>query len=155
MFVPLEIKSTSSMPDEPRRSHYYQLSTYLLAENYPMGVLLYWVKREGKVKAFTVTKDEVMRTVLRERVLELHDALKHETVPQKEALVTRDYSQCERCMYIERCNPYLVDSIPSGSRISMFDLDGTILDTSQRKRAIMQESGCLLPQGRSTFRMKK
>ena len=82
-----------------------------------------------------------MRTVLRERVLELHDALKHETVPQKEAAVTRDYSQCERCMYIERCNPYLIDSIPSGSKISLFDLDGTILDTSQRKRAIMQELG--------------
>ena len=105
------------MPDEPKRSHYYQLTTYLLAEDYPMGVLLDWVKREGKVKAFTVTKDEVMRAVLRERVLELHDALKHETLPQKEAAVIRDYAQCERCVYIERCNPYLIDSIPRGSQI--------------------------------------
>ena len=72
LFVPLEIKSTSSMPDEPRRSHYYQLMTYLLAESYPLGVLLYWAKREGKVKAFTITRDEAMRTVLRERVSELH-----------------------------------------------------------------------------------
>jgi len=149
LFVPLEIKSTSSMPDEPRRSHYYQLSTYLLAENYPMGVLLYWVKREGKIKAFTVAKDEVMRSVLRERVLELHDALKHETLPRKEAALARDYSQCERCMYIGRCNPYLIDSIPSGSKISMFDLDWTVLDTSQRRRAIMQELG-LPPSARPT-----
>ncbi|MGI0091333.1 MAG: hypothetical protein ACREBS_06455, partial [Nitrososphaerales archaeon] len=64
LFVPLEIKSTSVLPDEPKASHYYQLSTYLLAENYPLGVLLYWVKREGKVKAFTITNDEAMHVVL-------------------------------------------------------------------------------------------
>jgi hypothetical protein len=141
LFVPLEIKSTSVMPDEPRSSHYYQLSTYLLAEDYPMGVLLYWAKREGKIKAFTITKDEVMRTVLRERVLELHDALKHETLPQKEAAAIKDYAQCERCMYIEKCNPFLVDTIPKGSKLSLFDLDGIIFDTSKRKRTILQELG--------------
>jgi CRISPR/Cas system-associated exonuclease Cas4 (RecB family) len=141
LFVPLEIKSSSSMPEEPRRSHYYQLSTYLLAENYPMGVLLYWVKREGRVKAFTIAKDEAMRSVLKERVLELHDALSHNAVPRKEASILKDYSQCERCAYIERCNPFLMDSIPKGSKLSLFDLDGTILDSSQRKRAILQELG--------------
>lgn len=141
LFVPLEIKSTSSMPDEPKRSHYYQLTTYLLAEDYPMGVLLYWVKREGKVKAFTITKDETMRSVLGGRVLELHDALKHETVPQKEAANLRDYSQCERCVYLERCNPYLIEAIPKGSNLSLLDLDGMILDTSQRRRVILQELG--------------
>jgi hypothetical protein len=141
LFVPLEIKSTSVMPDEPKRSHYYQLTTYLLAENYPMGVLLYWVKREGKVRAFTITRDEGMRSVLKERVLELHDALKHETMPRKEAAILKDYSQCERCMYIERCNPFLIESIPEGSKLSLFDLDGIILDTSQRRRAILQDLG--------------
>lgn len=141
LFVPLEIKSTSYLPDEPRRSHYYQLSTYLLAENYPMGVLLYWVKREGRVKAFTVTKDESMRLILKDRVLELHDALSRGTVPRKEASILMDYSQCERCVYTERCNPYLIESIPVGSKLTMFDLDGIVLDSFQRRQAILQELG--------------
>ncbi len=48
LFIPLEIKSTSSLPDEPRQSHYYQLSTYLLAEDYPFGVLLVLGEKGGK-----------------------------------------------------------------------------------------------------------
>jgi len=141
LYVPLEIKSAQSIPDEPRQSHYYQLSTYLLAQNYPFGVLLYWAKREGKVKGFTIAKDEVMNSVLRERVLELHDALKSGGLPQKEASIVRDYGQCERCSYVERCNPFLIDEIPRNSQITLFDLDSTVLDTSQKKRVIMQELG--------------
>ena len=141
LFIPLEIKSTSSLPEEPIQSHYYQLSTYLLAEEYPFGVLLYWAKREGKVKGFTIAKDEVMRSVLRERVLELNDALKKNGLPQKEAALVRDYSQCERCSYLERCNPFLLDTIPRNSKIALFDLDSTILDTTQKKRMILQELG--------------
>ncbi|MDA4111008.1 MAG: PD-(D/E)XK nuclease family protein [Thaumarchaeota archaeon] len=141
LFVPLEIKSASTLPDEPRQSHYYQLSTYLLAQDYPLGVLLYWAKREGRVKAFTIVKDDVMRAVLRERVFELHEALKSGGLPQKEASVTRDYGQCERCSYLERCNPYLIDSIPANSKVSLFDLDSVVLDTSQKRRAIIQDLG--------------
>ena len=115
--------------------------TFLLAESYPLGVLLYWAKREGKVKAFTITRDEAMRTVLRERVSELHDGLKRGSLPKKEAAIIKDYSQCERCMYLERCNPFLIDAIPSGSKLSLFDLDGFILDSSQRRRTILQELG--------------
>ena len=141
LFIPLEIKSTSTLPEEPRQSHYYQLSTYLLAQDYPLGVLLYWAKREGRVKAFTIPKDEVMNVVLRERVFELHDALKKGDLPHKEAAALRDYGQCERCSYVERCNPYLIDSIPKNSKIALFDLDSAVLDTSQKKRMIMQELG--------------
>ena len=141
LYIPLEIKSTSSIPEEPRPSHYYQLSTYLLAENYPFGVLLYWAKREGKVKGFTIVKDEVMNSVLRERVLELHGALKDGGLPQKEAVLVRDYAQCERCSYSERCNPFLLEAIPRNSKIALFDLESTILDTSQKKRKIMQQLG--------------
>ena len=115
LFVPLEIKSTSTLPDEPKRSHYYQLMTYLLAEDYPLGVLLYWVKREGRIKAFPVKKDEEMRSVLRERVGALHEALKMGSLPKKEASQTKAYAQCERCGYADRCNPYLIDYIPQGS----------------------------------------
>lgn len=141
LFIPLEIKSTSAIPEEPKQAHYYQLSTYLLAENYPFGVLLYWAKREGRVRGFTITKDDVMRSVLRERVLELHDALKSGALPQKEAATVRDYGQCERCSYLEKCNPFLLETIPRNSKIALFDLDSTILDTSQKKRMIMQELG--------------
>lgn len=141
LFVPLEIKSASSLPDEPKPSHYYQLSTYLLAENYPMGVLLYWVKRGGVVKAFPITKEEVMYSVLRERVLELHEAMKNGSYPSKEASLNRDYLLCERCNYSQRCNPFLIDSIPKGSQISLFDIDSTLLDTSQKRRAILLELG--------------
>ncbi len=141
LFIPLEIKSTSTLPDEPRQSHYYQLSTYLLAQDYPFGVLLYWAKREGRVKGFTIPKDEVMQVVLRERVLELHDALKSGGLPQKEAANTRDYGQCERCSYADKCNPFLIEAIPRNSKIALFDLDSTVLDTSPKKRMILQELG--------------
>ncbi|HYB04535.1 MAG TPA: PD-(D/E)XK nuclease family protein [Nitrososphaerales archaeon] len=141
LFIPLEIKSTSTLPEEPRPSHYYQLSTYLLAQDYPFGVLLYWAKREGKVKGFTIPKDDVMQTVLRERVLELHDALKSEGLPQKEAANLRDYGQCERCSYADKCNPFLIETVPRNSKIALFDLDSTVLDTSQKKRMILQELG--------------
>ncbi len=141
LYVPLEIKSASSLPDEPKQSHYYQLSTYLLAENYPVGVLLYWAKRGGGVRAFPITREDVMYSVLRERVFELHEALKAGLMPQKEAAANRDYSQCERCAYMEKCNPFLIDSIPRGSAISLFDIDSGILDTSKRKRAILSELG--------------
>ena len=141
LFVPLEIKSTSSIPTEPKQSHYYQLSTYLLAQDYPFGVLLYWAKREGKVKGFTIPKDEVMHSVLRERVLEMHDALKSGGLPQKEAAIIRDYIQCERCSYSERCNPFLIEAIPRNSKIAVFDLESSVLDTSQKKKMIMQEIG--------------
>ncbi|MGI0090190.1 MAG: hypothetical protein ACREBS_00630, partial [Nitrososphaerales archaeon] len=93
------------------------------------------------VKAFTITKDEAMHVVLRERVFELHDALKNGTLPHKEAVANRDYLQCERCAYLDKCNPYLIDSIPRGSSISLFDLDGTVIDAGQRKRIILQELG--------------
>jgi hypothetical protein len=141
LFIPLEIKSTSTLPEEPRPSHYYQLSTYLLAQDYPFGVLLYWAKREGKVRGFTIAKDDVMQTVLRERVLELHDALKSGGLPQKEAANTRDYGQCERCSYIDKCNPFLIEAVPRNSKIALFDLDSTVLDTSQKRRMILQELG--------------
>ncbi len=141
LFVPLEIKSISSLPDEPRPSHYYQLSTYLLAKNYSMGVLLYWAKRGGEVKAFGISKDEDMYYVLKERVLELHDALKRNRLPRKEASENRDYQQCERCAYVEKCNPFLLDSVPPGSKISLFDIDTTLLDPLPRRRATLAELG--------------
>lgn len=141
LFIPLEIKSVQSIPDEPRQSHYYQLSTYLLAQDYPFGVLLYWAKREGKVKGFTISKDAVMQSVLRERVMELHDALKRGGLPQKEAAVNREFGQCERCSFLEKCNPFLIDSIPRNSKIVLFDLDSSILDTSMKKKVVMLELG--------------
>ena len=141
LFIPLEIKSIGTLPEQPKQSHYYQLSTYLLAKNFPMGVLLYWAKRGGGVKAFTIPRDDVMKIVLRERVFELHDALKRNSIPQKEAYIARDFVQCERCAYNEKCNPFLFDSIKPGSQIALFDIDSTILDTQQRRRAAMQELG--------------
>lgn len=141
LFVPLEIKSTSTLPEEPRQSHYYQLSTYLLAQNYPVGILLYWVKRDGIVRAFTIVRDEAMLSVLRERVFEIHEALKVGALPRKEAAEERDYSQCERCNYVNKCNPFLIDGIPRGAHLSIFDVDSTLLDTSQRRRSVMQELG--------------
>jgi CRISPR/Cas system-associated exonuclease Cas4 (RecB family)/phosphoglycolate phosphatase-like HAD superfamily hydrolase len=141
LFVPLEIKSTTSLPDEPKQAHYYQLSTYLHARNYPIGVLLYWAKRGGGVRAFAIKKDEAMYYVLRERVFELHEAIKTGELPQKEAAKNRDFRECELCPYLERCNPFLIESIPQGSKIAVFDLDTTLLDPLPRRRAILQELG--------------
>lgn len=141
LFIPLEIKSVGTLPDEPRQAHYYQLSTYLLAKKFPMGVLLYWAKRGGGVKAFSIPRDDVMQVVLRERVFELHEALKDNLLPQKEASLNRDFVQCERCAYSERCNPFLIDSLPKGTKVALFDIDSTLLDPLPRRRAAMQELG--------------
>jgi hypothetical protein len=141
LFIPLEIKSIGTLPEEPKQAHYYQLSTYLLAKNFPIGVLLYWAKRGGGVKAFSIPKDDVMQVVLRERVFELHEALKQNRMPQKEASLNRDFVQCERCAYSERCNPFLIDAIEKGAKIAIFDIDSTILDPLPRRRAAMQELG--------------
>ncbi len=141
IYIPLEIKTIGSLPEEPKRTHFYQLSTYLLAKDFPFGVLLYWAKREGKVKAFTVQKEEVMRSVLRERVLELHESLREGVMPHKEAAAIHDYQQCERCAYLEKCNPFLIESIPGGTKVSIFDVDSTLLDTSGRRKAIFEQLG--------------
>ena len=141
LYVPLEVKSISALPEQPKQTHYYQLSTYLLAKDLPFGVLLYWVKREGKIKAFTIQKEEVMYSVLRERVLEIHEALKMGTLPQKEAALNHDYQQCDRCAYVEKCNPFLLDNIPKNSKLAVFDIDSTILDTSPRRRKALEEAG--------------
>lgn len=141
LYVPLEIKSISSLPEEPKRTHYYQLSTYLLAKDFPFGVLLYWAKREGKVRAFTIQKEQAMYSILRERVLEIHEALRMGTLPRKEAALNHDYQQCERCTYLEKCNPFLVENIPTGSKLAVFDIDSTILDTSPRRGAALEELG--------------
>lgn len=141
LFIPLEIKSISALPDKPRESHYYQLSTYLLARKFPMGVLLYWAKRGGGVKAFSIPRDDVMQSVLRERVHELHEALTKNLLPQKEASINRDFIQCERCAYIERCNPFLIEKLPKASQIALFDIDSVLLDSLPRRRAAMQELG--------------
>jgi CRISPR/Cas system-associated exonuclease Cas4 (RecB family) len=141
LFVPLEIKSTQALPEEPKQTHYYQLSTYLLAKKFPMGVLLYWAKRAGEVKAFPITRDDVMYSVLRERVFELHEALKKNDLPQKEASRNRDYIQCDRCGYADRCNPFLVESIQQGSKLSLFDIDSILLDPLPRRKAALRELG--------------
>lgn len=141
LFVPLEIKSAQSLPDEPKPSHYYQLSTYLLAKKFPMGVLLYWAKRGGGVKAYPISRDDVMYSVLRERVFELHEALKRNDFPQKEAALNHDYFQCEHCGYLERCNPFLINSVSHGSKIALFDIDSTLLDPLPRRKAALRELG--------------
>ncbi len=141
LFIPLEIKSISALPEKPRESHYYQLSTYLLARKFPMGVLLYWAKRGGGVKAFSIPCDDVMQSVLRERVLELHEALTKNLLPQKEASINRDFIQCERCAYSETCNPFLIEKLPKTSQIALFDIDSVLLDSLPRRRAAMKELG--------------
>lgn len=141
LYVPLEIKSTSNIPEEPKQTHYYQLSTYLLAENFPFGVLLYWAKREGKIKAFTVEKNDGMHAILQKRVEEIHESLKAGELPHKEAAINHDYQQCERCTYNQKCNPFLIESIPKGSGVVLFDIDSSLFDTSPRRKAVLETIG--------------
>jgi CRISPR/Cas system-associated exonuclease Cas4 (RecB family) len=141
LFIPLEIKSISTLPEQPKESHYYQLSTYLLARDFPMGVLLYWAKRAGGVRAFSILRDDVMRSVLRERVFELHEALTKNLLPQKEAAINRDFSQCERCAYSEMCNPFLIEKIQRGTKIALFDIESVLLDSLARRKAALKELG--------------
>src|SRR5579884_1972891 len=105
------------------------------------SAFFYTAKRGGGVRAFAIKKDEAMYYVLRERVFELHEAIKTGEIPQKEAAKNRDFRECELCPYLERCNPFLIESIPQGSKIAVFDLDTTLLDPLPRRRAILQELG--------------
>ena len=62
-------------------------------------------------------------------------------MPQKEASANKDFQQCERCNYSDQCNPFFIDAVPAGSVISLFDIESSLLDTFQKKKAILVELG--------------
>jgi CRISPR/Cas system-associated exonuclease Cas4 (RecB family) len=137
----IEVKSTSHLPENPYENHLLQLQTYLHATGIEDGVLLYWDKRRGNVKAFAVKKDEKYMQKLAERTIILHEHIKKEIPPLKEAILEGRLWECDVCEFNSICNPFLLDGITKGEPVVIVTLDGVILDDEERKRYALSMIG--------------
>lgn len=139
--VVVEVKSTSKLPENPYENHFLQLQTYLHAAKLKKGVLLYWDKRTGKIKAFEVMRDEKYLGRVAERAVILHEYLKKRIPPPKEAVIENRLWECDLCEYNDICNPFLLEGIPRGEPIAVFSLDGTIVDDTERRKMALRLIG--------------
>lgn len=139
--VVVEVKSVSKLPENPYENHLLQLQAYLHATKLNKGALLYWDKRTGKVKAFSVTRDENYLAKVAERAIILHEYLKRKAPPPKEAVVEGRLWECDVCEYADVCNPFLLEGIPSGESLAVFSLDGTVVDDSERRKMALRLAG--------------
>ncbi|MCL4344195.1 MAG: PD-(D/E)XK nuclease family protein [Nitrososphaerota archaeon] len=105
----IEVKSASRIPDAPYESHLLQLEIYLHSLNVNDGFVLYWNKRSGEVRAFSVSKDNGWLGKIYERtaMLDYHMSMAHP--PPAEAYLDGRVWECRRCPYLQECNPGPLD----------------------------------------------
>jgi CRISPR/Cas system-associated exonuclease Cas4 (RecB family) len=139
--VVVEVKSTSKLPDSPHENHYLQLQTYLHSMGLEKGFLLYWDKRTGGLKAFKASREASALQKIGERAIILHEHLKAGKAPFKEAVMENRYWECDFCDYYSICSPFLVEGVPKGSAVSVFDLDGVVVDDGARVAQALGKMG--------------
>jgi CRISPR/Cas system-associated exonuclease Cas4 (RecB family) len=139
--VVVEVKSTSRMPESPHETHILQLQTYLHSMSLPRGFLLYWDKRTGETRAYRVDRDEGSLQKIGERAILLHEHLKSGRPPFKEAVVENRYWECDFCEYYDICAPFVLGGIAKGSTISIFDVDGVMVDDRERIESALSSMG--------------
>ncbi len=101
----IEVKSASRIPDSPYESHMIQLEIYLHSLNVDDGFVLYWNKRSGEVKAFSVKKSSEWLGKIYERAAMLHYHMNMAQLPPPEAYLNGRAWECKRCPYLNECNP--------------------------------------------------
>ena len=101
----IEVKSASKIPDAPYESHMIQLEIYLHALNVEDGFLLYWNKRNGEVRAFSVKRSSEWLGKIYERAAMLHYHINAGQPPPPEAYLDGRKWECRRCPYLGECNP--------------------------------------------------
>ena len=139
--VVVEVKSASRLPDSPYPHHVFQLQIYLSALGVEDGVLLYWDKRTGRLAAFDVRRDPSYVGRAAERVRALMQHLASGAPPPREALLTGGLWECAHCPYRRECRPGLLPGIPEGSAVAVAEVDGALVDDSERRRAALAAAG--------------
>ena len=89
----IEFKTATFIPSKPRDHHVLQLQLYLWLFDKKYGFIAYVSKRDGKVKAFKVSRDEDIIKKLLDRAIILSKHLKEGTMPEPEKGWLCDY--CE------------------------------------------------------------
>jgi len=134
----VEVKTVSKLPKEPLQKHILQLQTYLHALKLNNGILLYWDKRKGKLKTFSIVKDDNILKILKERTHVLHEHIVNKKEPIKEMAIKEEYFECLNCPYKEICKPLKMD-IEEGSEIVVLEIENVLLNTEKRKEACLKE----------------
>ncbi len=137
----VEVKSTSKIPENPHENHLLQIQAYLHATGYERGILLYWDKRKGKVKAFAVKREKEYLHKIAERAILLHEHLKRKVPPLKEAIIEGRQWECDTCEYRSICEPFIIDTIPKNESIVVASLDGVLVDDTERKKLALFLTG--------------
>ena len=89
----VEIKTTNRIPDEPFPNHVMQLNAYLGLLGKSTGYIVYICKRDGQVKVFHHSFNEVMFREVLKRAAKLNQHIKEDTVPEAEPSYLCNY--CE------------------------------------------------------------
>ena len=139
--VIVEVKSTSRLPESPLEHHMMQIQVYLKAEHMDRGILLYWDKRRGEIRAFKVERSEDLLRRIAERVVVLHEYIRRGSPPPKEAVLEGRLWECDLCEYRDRCKPFLLPGIPEGERILISEVDKVLVDDSGREREALALAG--------------
>ena len=137
----VEVKSTSKVPSSPYEHHLMQIQVYLRALSLNEGVILYWDKRRGRLKAFSVTRDDDIFKRVAERALVLHESIKRGRPPPKEAFMEGRYWECDSCYHRFKCKPFLINGIPEGEEIIVSEIDGVMVDDTARMREALARIG--------------
>ncbi len=139
--VIVEVKSTSRLPDSPLEHHVMQLQVYLNAEDMGRGVLLYWDKRRGAIKAFNVERSGDALRRIAERAVMLHEYIRRGSPPPKEAILEGRLWECDLCEYRSICKPFLLPGIHEGERMVISEVDKVLVDDSEREREALALAG--------------
>ncbi|MCI4460682.1 MAG: PD-(D/E)XK nuclease family protein, partial [Thaumarchaeota archaeon] len=139
--VVVEVKSTSRLPEAPQDHHLLQLQIYLNALGVDDGVLLYWDKRRGSLRAFDVRRDPSQLNRAVERALVLNEHLRKDAPPPREAVMEGRLWECDLCEYRGICKPFLLEGIPEGERLMVAEVDGVLVDDSRRLREALVRAG--------------
>ena len=137
----VEVKSTSRLPEEPLEHHVLQLQAYLHAENVEKGVILYWDKRRGSIRAFMIPREEAKLREIKERAVVLHNYLASGREPPREAVIENRLWECELCEYKNLCKPFLLPNIREGETILVAEVDGVLVDDTKRREEALARIG--------------
>ncbi|MEM4202639.1 MAG: PD-(D/E)XK nuclease family protein [Candidatus Methanomethylicaceae archaeon] len=100
--VVVEVKSARSVPDAPHRNHVLQLQCYLNYTGINKGIILYWGKSSGEVKAFEVQADPGTMDEVWERCEAVVEGIQRGIPPPKEG--TENGWECLFCEHFRECH---------------------------------------------------
>ncbi|MEM4203455.1 MAG: PD-(D/E)XK nuclease family protein [Candidatus Methanomethylicaceae archaeon] len=108
--IVVEVKSAKNVPDQPHSNHVLQLQCYLNYLNLESGLILYWGKSSGDIKAFPIKRDPAVMREVWNRAEEVSSSISQSVPPRREG--AENGWECLFCEYFTQC--YLsADSLQS------------------------------------------